>query len=183
MKAKPIHLGCAKDGYSQKKSGRSQEVIAQGGLGMMIEEMEKRLKALEDLEEIKKLMREYVFLVNDHKLDQLVELYSKEEPVAELREDRGVRRGRKEIAEVYANIATSMPIDVGHLLAQPVITVNGDTAEGHWLMYGFLPDKKIQWLQTRFDAKYVREDGKWKIKWLKYTRPWPDTIHDYRLEP
>jgi ketosteroid isomerase-like protein len=149
---------------------------------MTLEEMEKRLKALEDLEEIKKLQREYVFLVNNHQLDRLVEFYAKDS-VAELREDRGVRRGKKEIAEVYASIAKTMPIDVGHLLAQPVITVDGDTAEGHWLMYGFLPDKKIQWLQTRFDAKYIREDGKWKIKWLKYTRPWPDTIHDYRLEP
>jgi ketosteroid isomerase-like protein len=150
---------------------------------MASEEMEKRLKTLEDLEEIKQLMNEYVFLVNEHKLDQLVELYTDDNPVAELRADRGVKKGKKEIAEVYASISKSMPTDVGHILAQPVITINGDTAEGHWLMYGFLPDKKIQWLQTRFDAKYVREDGKWKIKWLKYTRPWPNTIHDYRLEP
>jgi ketosteroid isomerase-like protein len=150
---------------------------------MTVEEMEKRLKTLEDLEEIKKLMNEYVFLVNEHKLDKLVGLYTDHDPVAELREDRGIKRGKKEIAEVYASISMSMPIDVGHILAQPVLTVDGDTAEGHWLMYGFLPDKKIQWLQTRFDAKYVREDGRWKIKWLKYTRPWPDTIHDFRLEP
>lgn len=139
--------------------------------------MEKRIAALEDLEEIKRLQREYVFLVNDHQLDRLVDFFV-ENGTAEIR-NLGVREGRDEIAALYAGIAQRMPVDTGHLLAQPVITVDGGTAEGHWQMYSFFPDKTIQWVQTRFDVGYIKVGGKWKIKTLRYRRPWPETIHDY----
>ena len=102
---------------------------------MTLEELEKRITALEDLEEIKKLQKEYVFLVNDHQLNKLVDLFT-EDGTAEIR-NLGVKKGRKEISDLYAGIAGRMPIDTGHLLVQPIITVNGDTAEGHWLIYSF----------------------------------------------
>ena len=82
---------------------------------MTLKELEKRIMALEDIEEVKKLQKEYVFLVNDHQLDKLVDLFIQDR-TAEIR-NLGVKKGRKEISDLYSGIAGTMPIDTGHLLA------------------------------------------------------------------
>jgi hypothetical protein len=56
-----------------------------------------------------------VFLVNDHQLDKLVDLFIQDR-TAEIR-NLGVKKGRKEISDLYSGIAGTMPIDTGHLLA------------------------------------------------------------------
>jgi hypothetical protein len=86
----------------------------------------------------------------------------------------GARRGKQEIRELFYSFEGKILPTHGHLLCQPVIKVDGDAAEGYWLLYLFLTEGETQWVQGRYDCKYVRVDGEWKFSYMKYTRPWPD---------
>jgi hypothetical protein len=148
---------------------------------MTLEEMEKRLKTLEDIAAIQKMHHQYIFWVDNHEWESVIECFS-ENAVVQIR-NTGVHKGKEAVTKFYReSIAAWTPKDVGHLVGQPVIDVDGDIGKGHWLMYNFFPNKKIQWIQARFDCEYVRENGQWKFSSLKYTRPWPSTIHDYLIE-
>jgi hypothetical protein len=61
----------------------------------------------------------------------------------------------------------------------PVITVDGDHAKGHWMLYIFIADPATgvvsRFLQGRYDCEYTRENGKWKFSKLVWTNPWPLT--------
>ena len=53
---------------------------------------------------------------------------------------------------------------------EPDITVDGDTAEGTWLVYMLFSKPTIQWVQGVNECQYRKEGGKWKISKLKFTR-------------
>ena len=136
---------------------------------MTLEEMEKRLRALEDLEEIKKLHRKYISYLDNLQFEKALDLFS-ENATAEVR-DSGVRKGKKEIAEIYLGVlAKRTTRKDGHLVGQPDITVEGATAQGHWIVYILFSEPSVQWVQGRNDCEYVKEDGKWKFSKLKFTR-------------
>jgi hypothetical protein len=140
---------------------------------MTLEELEKRVRVLEDLEEIKKVHREYVFALASLQWADYVNCFT-DDAVLDIW-TRGTRRGKKEIIEL---INSSLVKDVkpvfGHLASQPVITIDGDTAKGYWILYLFFPrTEKKTWVQGRQDCEYRKVDGKWKISYVKFVRPWP----------
>ncbi len=136
---------------------------------MSLEELEKRVKAIEDLEEIKKLQRRYMSHLDNLEFGQASEMFS-EDATVEIR-DSGVRRGRKEIADVYLGVlARRKERHDGHMVGQPIITVEGDTAKGTWVVYMLFSKPSVQWVQGRHDCEYVKEDGQWKFSKLKFTR-------------
>lgn len=139
---------------------------------MTLEEIEKRLGILEDVEAIKKLHRDYVYALASQQWDDMLDCFA-EDGSADIW-THGVRRGKKEIGDLFRGFAGKILPSHGHLVAQPVITVDGDTAEGYWLLYLFLPAPESMWIQGKYDCKYVKVNGEWKFSYLKYTRPWPD---------
>lgn len=139
---------------------------------MTLEEMEKRLKVLEDIESIKNLHRDYVYALASQQWDDMLDCFA-EDAVADIWQ-WGLRRGRKEIEELFKkNFDGKILPTHGHLVAQPVITVDGDTAGGYWILYIFFAEPEMRWVQGRHDCKYVKVDGRWKFSYLKFTRPWP----------
>ena len=138
---------------------------------MTLEDYEKRLKVLEDTEAIKQLHRRYVYALASQQWDDMLDCFA-DDAGADIW-THGLRRGKKEIAELFKSFDGKILPTHGHLVAQPVITVDGDKAEGYWLLYIFLPDPQSTWIQSRYDCEYVRVDGAWKFSSLKYTRPWP----------
>ncbi|MFC1920316.1 nuclear transport factor 2 family protein [Chloroflexota bacterium] len=146
-------------------------------------ELEKRIKALEDIEEIKNMHREYVYKMIDKKHWLEMPDYWSEEGIVDIR-IYGPRIGKKAVDDLftntinYARIAPDIP-DGGEILTQPVIYVDGDRAVGHWLMDIFFddcssPDGPVMKLKKgRYDCEYIRENGKWKFRYLKWTQPWP----------
>jgi hypothetical protein len=52
---------------------------------MTLEQMEKRLRALEDLEEIKKLHRKYISCLDNLQFDKALDLFT-EDAIAEIRD-------------------------------------------------------------------------------------------------
>ncbi len=139
---------------------------------MKLEELEKRLRSLEDKEAIKDLHREYVYLLITQQWDDMIECFAEDATAVIASHPR--RTGKKEIRTLLTEeIAKHVPKDEGHMVTQPVISVDGDKARGHWLLYVFLPAPALGWRQARYDCEYVRVDGAWKFSSLVFQAPWP----------
>jgi len=136
---------------------------------MTLDELEKRVKAIEDLEEIKKLQRRYMDHLDKLEFREAMEMFT-EDATAEVR-NSGVRRGKKEIEEIYLGIlAQRKERHDGHMVGQPILTVDGDTAKGTWVVYMLFSKPTIQWIQGKHECEYVKENGRWKFKKLKFAR-------------
>lgn len=138
---------------------------------MTLEELEKRVKALEDLEEIKKLHQKYINLMDNLKYEEVLDLFT-EDGMAEVR-NSGVKRGRKGLTEIYidglAKVRGNARFE-GHLAIEPDITIDGNTAKGTWLIYMLFSKPVIEWVQGQNETVYEKVNGTWKIKSMKFTR-------------
>lgn len=70
----------------------------------------------------------------------------------------------------------------GDFVVHPIISVDGDTAKGMWLLYlqyalprkfksrppSMTTDDAPDWEQGYYEMEYIRQDGKWKISFLKF---------------
>jgi hypothetical protein len=139
---------------------------------MTLAELEKRLQVIEDTEAIKKLHQKYINLMDNIRYDEVPDLFT-EDATAEVRQS-GVKRGKKEINEVYQMIKGfykgSVPRHIGHMCVEPDITVDGNRASGTWLIYFFDSVPKISWVQGINECEYRKVKGKWYISKLKFTR-------------
>jgi ketosteroid isomerase-like protein len=140
---------------------------------MILEEMEKRLKTLEDIDAIRNMHNDYIYALASQQWEDMLDCFA-EDAVVDIG-SQGARRGKNEIWELFKGFEGKILPTHGHLLAQPVIKVDGDTAEGYWIMYVFIDNKGYQ---GRYECEYVRENGNWKFSHLKYTRPWPPVPGD-----
>ena len=138
---------------------------------MSLEDLEKRVKAIEDMEEVKKLHQKYISLMDNLQYEQVLDLFT-EDATSEVRRS-GVKRGRKEMEQIYlgtlAKNRGATRYD-GHLAIQPEITVDGDTAKGTWLIYMLFSRPTVHWVQGKNECEYRKENGQWKISKLKFTR-------------
>ncbi len=138
---------------------------------MSLEELEKRVKAIEDTEEIKKLHQKYINLMDALKYQEVIDLFT-DDCTSEVR-NSGVKRGKKELEDIYFKMLAQKRGSVrydGHLAIQPDITVDGDTARGTWLIYMLFSRPTIQWVQGRNESEYKKVNGQWKISKMKFTR-------------
>ena len=134
-----------------------------------LEEIEKRLTLLEDLEEIKKLQQRYMLYLDNLQFDKVVDLFS-ENATAEIR-SYGIHKGKKEITELYAAMsAKRKDLKEGHMVIQPDITIEGNKAFASWTVFILFSKPSVQWLQGCNECEYVRENGRWKFQKLKFAR-------------
>jgi phosphoenolpyruvate synthase/pyruvate phosphate dikinase len=139
------------------------------GESMDPEELEKRVRALEDLEEIKKLHQKYINLMDNLRYKEVLDLFTEDASV-EVR-NSGVLRGKEGLTDIYINkLGRRTARSEGHFVIEPDITIKGDTASGTWLVYMLFSKPAVEWVQGRNDAEYVKIDGTWKIKSMKFTR-------------
>ncbi len=138
---------------------------------MSRENLEKRIQALEDAEEIKKLHQHYMNLMDNLEYEEVLDLFTEDASV-EVR-NLGIKRGKKGLREIYIDVLAknrgTERFD-GHMAVQPDITVSGDTAKGTWLIYMLFSKPTIQWVQGRNECEYKKINGEWKISKLKFTR-------------
>jgi ketosteroid isomerase-like protein len=138
---------------------------------MSLEQLEKRLQALEDMEEIKKLHQHYINLMDNLRYEEVLDLFT-EDATSEVR-NHGIKKGREEMAEVYLGILAKKRGNIrydGHMAIQPDIQVNGDTAQGTWLIYMLFSKPAISWVQGINECEYRKVNSTWKISKLKFTR-------------
>ena len=136
---------------------------------MDLKALEKRVQAIEDLEQIKRLHQKYMDLMDNLKYSEVLNLFT-DDATTEIRHF-GVRKGRQGLTEVYINgLGKRNARSEGHFVVAPDITVDGDQARGTWLVYMLFSKPAVEWVQGRNEAEYVKIDGKWLIKSMKFTR-------------
>ena len=139
---------------------------------MSDESIASRLQRLEDIEAIRQMHLEYTYALMAMQYDRMLDCYA-EDGVLELG-GPNTARGRQEISGIFHNVmAKHSTLKDGHIIAQPVITVDGETARAHWLLFIFPPEPKGEWIQGREETEYVKVNGQWKIKHMKFLRGWP----------
>lgn len=136
----------------------------------MTQDMEKRLAALEDLEAIKKLQREYMHYWDNQELSKIPPLFA-DDGELQLRNDEYCK-GIKKITEFYdhglpRNLTAAVD---GHLTGEPLINIDGDKAVGNWTVYILLSEPSVQWVQGKNDCEYKKVNGVWKFSKLSFHR-------------
>ena len=142
-----------------------------------IKELEKKVAVLDDLEGIRKLQRSYGFYIEHWMYEEIIDCFS-DRPDTRLNINVGIFEGKQGIRKYFAGEkARSADPEVQHQVMQlsGVVDVaeDGKTAEGRWYGFGMdsLPVGKciIQNLTCGiYTAKYIKEDGKWKIHQLMW---------------
>jgi hypothetical protein len=150
---------------------------------MFVKELQKRIQALEDIEEIKSMHRQYLFWLATHEnWEEMIDCFT-EDAIVDIR-IYGPRFGKAEVTRLFRSIiseARVMPKSPlgGHFLMQPVINLYEDRATGHWLLDRVFDDvttpegPTLKMMRGRYDCEYKKENGKWKFRYLKWTMPWP----------
>jgi hypothetical protein len=147
---------------------------------MSLEELEKRIRIIEDTEGIKQLQARYINALITTQWDTLIDCFT-EDGVVDLM--AGLARGKEAFTKLFKEkIALSHIGKEGCYVVHPIIDVEGDKAKASWLLYTmFSQPHKIQrvppdsgeadapgWIQGYYEMEYVRDNGKWKISLLKW---------------
>ena len=145
---------------------------------MTLEELEKRLRVLEDIEEIRQLQYTYIDSVMRCDWDGVDDCFL-DDSVVDFKES-GMLNGKKEISRDFRERISRLHIGKeGILTVHPRISVEEDTAKANWYFYwlSYHPrefidypdlDKAPEWVQGIYNMEYRRVDGKWKISLLKW---------------
>ena len=136
---------------------------------MSLEELERRVRVLEDIEQIKVLKRSYCANCDSYDADGIANLFT-EDAVWE-GEPFGKSQGREQIRSRFQKAPQMMPFAV-HMVLNPIIEVNGDTAKGTWYLFQactFADRDRAIWGSARYDEDYVRVEGHWMFQHLRLT--------------
>ena len=137
---------------------------------MTLQELEARLKTLEDMEEINKLQRAYGYYLEHWEGQQIVDLFSNSPNVSVEANCNGVYVGQEGIK--YFFLTDKLSPEFLHEMMQlsGIVDVDpdGKTVNGRW--YGFGPQAmpiegifRALWVLGVYENEYVKEDGKWKF--------------------
>jgi len=102
---------------------------------MSLEELEKRIKVLEDIDQIQKLQVRYVNCLTTASWPEVLDCFA-ENAVVDF--PQGVWRGREGTQAVFRDLVSLMHVGLeGNFVVHPIVTVDGDTAKGSWLLYTY----------------------------------------------
>lgn len=136
--------------------------------------LEKRLRLLEDKDEIRTLRDSYHACINDSRFDEIVDLFTDDAHVklgylAEY-------RGRDEIAAGFSGMGKRERFFIKQYIHSHRIFVDGDQATGHSYLQATYGRFGVSYLVAgRYDDRYVRTPDGWRfaamIAELDYTVP------------
>ena len=132
---------------------------------MGLEELERRVRALEDVEAIRNLKATYATYCDDnYDADKIAELFV-EDAVWESGE-LGKFEGREAIRQFFRRASKIYTFAI-HYSLNSQIEVDGDTARARW--YLFMPctvgdGDRAMWRAGIDDEEYVRVGGRWMFK-------------------
>lgn len=128
---------------------------------MTLEELEKRIQALEDLEEIKKLKARYARYIDDRfNVEKLAELFTEDASWGGAA--WGVIKGKEAIMKYFTEISKHMVFSC-HRIVSPDITVEGDRAHGTWygMNTGILRNGQGFFSSCFYTDEYRKINGRW----------------------
>ena len=151
--------------------------------------IENRIADQTDEEEITELVSKYCYAL-DHDILRLYDDVFSEECNAVY---SGTRLYNKRTCTEMLKFERAGMLGRGHILYPEWIKVNNDQAEGRFYRAGYLPPELClgdaagkNWVCARYDLRFVKEKGMWKIYRLNYLdgrleRPLPDSITKYEF--
>jgi hypothetical protein len=149
---------------------------------MTLEELEKEVTRLEDIQEIKDLQKKYGYYMDSHHRKEVASLFSENTESVEI-ESTGLFIGKKGVNKFFLDndldpentgVVDSW-INIRILMSSPVIDIDpsGTTAKGRWntwlaeaMPVGGIP--RQQWVHGYYENEYVKENGKWLFKKLHW---------------
>lgn len=148
----------------------------------MSDQLEARIRKLEDFQDITNLQAQYSHYVDSGQMEKLIDLFS-EDFSWEVGFDKMVTFNSKPELLKYVKQADEGTVLMRHQVQSPVIKIDGDTAKATWYMFGpgtsKTPDgEEGNWTQGIYNNEYVREDGEWKISLLHFKFDFRATFDD-----
>jgi hypothetical protein len=154
---------------------------------MKLEELEKRIKAIEDAEEVKNMHYKYILALNEQDFETMIECFA-DDIVEEGILPGKKHNGKAELGKMLREMAISQRAEKlwkgGQLIVHPIVTVDGDTAKGSWtwfrlgMPHEFTSKQGRQVMifepwEAKYDMEYRKIKGEWKMSKLVFTIPWP----------
>lgn len=155
--------------------------MADDELQQLVASLSEQVQRLEDIEQIKKLHRIHVRHLTDHEWEAASDAFT-EDAVVDVR-DHGPRRGREEVARLFAEMHVHDAPHDGYVLSSPVLEVAGDSADGVWTVHRHWCDVSEtdpavrvygSWDEGRYRCTYRREAGRWRISRMVLRMVLPD---------
>jgi hypothetical protein len=157
---------------------KKTEIMAQKDM----EELEKEITRLEDIQAIEDLQQKYGYYMDTHNRDEVFDLFSDQTESIEI-ESTGLFIGKEGVRKFYLDNdllekgQTKTPgwINILIMMHMDVINIDpsGNTAKGRWntwlaeaMMVGGIP--RQQWVQGYYENEYIKEDGVWRFKKLNW---------------
>ena len=149
---------------------------------MNLEELEKRLVLMEDIQAIEDLQKMYGYYMDTHQREQVASLFSDDTESIEI-ESTGLFLGKAGVKRFFLDNDLLQPgektvpswINILIMMDQDVIDVDADgkTAKGRWntwlaeaMNVGGIP--RQQWVQGYYENEYVKESGRWLFRKLHW---------------
>jgi hypothetical protein len=135
-------------------------------------DINKRITVLEDIEAIKNLKSLYCYLADAgingdaSKLDELMTHFTDDARIDFGQADApDIHEGKAAVTKFYKDNVCEALSYSAHLVANPIIEVNGNNAKGRW--YVFVPctirgTNTASWLFGKYEEVYVKMNGQWK---------------------
>jgi len=122
--------------------------------------VEERLERLESSEEIQQLRANYCYHIDHTNPDEFTSLFVEDGTIDF--GSAGTYTGHDELHEFVADIVPDYYSFIVHMLHNPIIDVDGDTASGRWYFEAPATSEGTDmWIQGEYTDSYVREDGEW----------------------
>jgi hypothetical protein len=146
-----------------------------GEMEARIKVLENQLRTVQDILEIERLQRIYGFYLEHWMASEIIDLFSDGPDVA-LEWPEGKYIGKEGVKRYFSHMEQNDP-EFLHQLMQlsPVIDVaaDGKTALGRWYSYGGVSVPRgggvgQTYISGTYENEYVREEGKWKIKRIRW---------------
>jgi hypothetical protein len=150
---------------------------------MNAEEMEARIKALEDqvrtlqdIDEIKNLQRAYGYYLEHWMASEIIDLFA-DGPGVGLEWPEGKYPGKEGVRRYFSEMEKKVDAEFLHQLMQlsPIVDVDpdGTTARGRWYSFGGVSVPRgggvsQSFISGTYENEYVKEGGKWKIKKIRW---------------
>jgi ketosteroid isomerase-like protein len=136
-----------------------------------MDDVTRRLDALEDREQIRELQATYCFLVDDRRFDELVDEFFTEDARCDFRDTKGkvgplVSAGRDEIRAFFTDVVATLLEDMCHTVHNERIVVAGDSAsaECYFELTALHPATGDGVVGAgRYVDLYRRVEGKWRF--------------------
>ncbi len=138
----------------------------------MSNELEARIRKMEDIHAITNLQALYSFHIDNAEIDDLVELFADDFTWQVGFDEMTKITSKPTLARFLSKSSEQTPM-MRHQPITPYIEVDGDRATGIWYLTGMMTSitsngDEARWVQGRYDNEYVRVDEGWKLSRLYF---------------